>query len=219
MEAYKIIKEEDESSMVSIAHNMELFYPASNFFLDKIVANYISDLYNYKILDSLIEGVIKKPFGKDEVISDLKNSLDFIGVNYYTRAFVKYHPFKIFAEKKRKNAILTDFGYEYYPEGIYEILMNLKKYNKKILITEHGIADREDKLRKDFLIKAIDSVKKAKNEGVQVFGYMYWSLMDNFEWIEGYSMKFGLFEVDFKTLERKPRESAYLYRDLCSKEI
>lgn len=219
MEAYKIIKEEDSDSQVSIAHNMELFYPASNFFADKIVANYINELYNYKILDSLIEGVIKKPFGKNEVISDLKNSLDFIGVNFYTRAFVKFHPFKIFAEKKRKDAVLTDFGYEYYPEGLYEILMSLKKYNKKILITEHGIADKEDKLRKDFLIKAIDSVKKAKNDGLEVFGYMYWSLMDNFEWIEGYSMKFGLFEVDFKTLERKPRESAYLYRDLCQKGL
>ncbi|MCX8095724.1 MAG: family 1 glycosylhydrolase [Caldisericia bacterium] len=219
MEAYKIIKEEDTSSQISIAHNMELFYPASNFFADKIVANYINDLYNYKILDSLIEGVIKKPFGNDETISDLKNSLDFIGVNFYTRAFVKFHPFKIFSEKKRKGVILTDFGYEYYPEGIYEILINLKKYNKKILITEHGIADREDKLRKDFLIKAIESLKKAINEGVEVFGYTYWSLMDNFEWIEGYSMRFGLFEVDFNTLERKPRESAFLYKDLCSKGI
>lgn len=219
MEAYKIIKGEDSNSQVSIAHNMELFYPASNFFADKIVANYINELYNFKILDSLIEGVIKKPFGKNEILSDLKNSLDFIGVNFYTRAFVKFHPFKIFAEKKRKDAVLTDFGYEYYPEGIYEILMSLKKYNKKILITEHGIADKEDKLRKDFLIKAIDSIKRAKNDGVEVFGYMYWSLMDNFEWIEGYSMRFGLFEVDFKTLERKPRESAYLYRDLCLKGI
>jgi beta-glucosidase len=95
----------------------------------------------------------------------------------------------------------------------------LKKYNRKILITENGIADREDKLRSDFLRKSIEGVKKAIHNGVEVFGYMYWSLMDNFEWIEGYSMKFGLYEVDFKTLERKPRKSAFVYKELCEKGI
>jgi beta-glucosidase len=219
LEAYKIIKEEQKDSLVSIAHNMELFYPSKNFFLDKIVANYITNLYNFKFLDALIEGIIKRPFGNNEFISDLKNSIDFIGVNYYTRAFVEFHPFKIFNERKKKDAILTDFGYEYYPEGIYEILLSLKKYNRKILITENGIADREDKLRSDFLRKSIEGVKKAIHNGVEVFGYMYWSLMDNFEWIEGYSMKFGLYEVDFKTLERKPRKSAFVYKELCEKGI
>ncbi len=219
LEAYKVIKGEQSDSLVSIAHNMELFYPAKNFFLDKLIANYITNLFNFKFLDALIEGVIKKPFGNNDFISDLKNSIDFIGVNYYTRAFVEFHPFKIFNEKKRKDAILTDFGYEYYPEGIYEILMSLKKYDKKVLITENGIADREDKLRGEFLMKSVNGVKRAVNDGVKVFGYMYWSLMDNFEWLEGYSMKFGLFEVDFKTLERKPRKSAYIYKDLCVKGL
>ena len=142
--------------------------------------------------------------------SDLKDSIDFIGVNYYTRIFIKFHPLKIVEERNKKDAVLTDFGYEYYPEELYEILLNLKKYEKKILITENGIADKEDKLRGEFIRKSIDAIKRAKENGVDVFGYMYWSLMDNFEWLEGYSMKFGLFEVDFKTLERKPRNSAYI---------
>ncbi len=216
--AYTIIKEEKEESLVSIAHNMQLFYPYRKFFLDKRLANYLSELYDFKFLDCLYEGVIKKPFGGNEVISSLKDSFDFIGVNYYTRAFVKFHPFKIFSEAKRKDAILTDFGYEYYPEGLYEILVNLKKYNKKIIVTENGIADREDKLRGEFIRKSIDALKRAKKDGVDIIGYFYWSLMDNFEWAEGYSMKFGLYEVDFKTLERKIRNSAYIYKEICEKE-
>lgn len=214
MEAYKTIKRNKENSFVSIAHNMMLFYTYRNFLLDKKVSSYLSRLYNDLFIDALITGVIKKPFGRNEFYSDLKNSLDFMGVNYYTRVFVKFHPFKIFSEVKRKGAVLTDFGYEYYPEGLYEVLMNLKDYGKEILITENGIADREDKLRGDFIKKSVEAVKKAIEGGVKVFGYIYWSLIDNFEWLEGYSMKFGLFEVDFKTLERKPRKSAYIYREI-----
>jgi len=214
MEAYKVIKTNRKESSVSIAHNMMLFYPYRNFFLDKKVVSYLSNLYNNLFLDALTTGVIKRPFGKNEFYSDLKDSIDFIGVNYYTRIFVRFHPLKIFQERKKKGVVLTDFGYEYYPEGLYEILLNLKRYRKRILITENGIADKEDKLRGDFIKKSIDAIKRAKEKGVDVFGYMYWSLMDNFEWLEGYSMKFGLFEVNFETLERKPRNSAYVYRDM-----
>jgi len=186
--------------------------------MDKLLVNKVSSIYNDLFLDALTSGYIKKPVGNNEFYSDLKDSIDYIGVNYYTRAFVEFHPFKLYNEKKRKDAILTDFGYEYYPEGIYEILSNLKKYNKKIIITENGIADKEDKLRGEFITKSIEEIKKAKKEGLDIAGYFYWSLMDNFEWVEGYSMKFGLYEVDFKTLERKIRKSAYIYKDICDKE-
>ncbi len=218
MYANIIIKENRSDSLVSIAHNMMLFYPYRNFFMDKFLVNKVSPIYNDLILDALTSGYIKKPVGNNEFYSDLKDSIDYIGVNYYTRAFVEFHPFKLYNEKKRKDAILTDFGYEYYPEGIYEILSNLKKYNKKIIITENGIADKEDKLRGEFITKSIEAIKKAKKEGLDIAGYFYWSLMDNFEWVEGYSMKFGLYEVDFKTLERKIRKSAYIYKDICEKE-
>ncbi len=218
MKANKIIKENRKDSLVSIAHNMMLIKPASNFFLDKMISNKLSYIYNYLVLDALTTGVMKKPLGKNEFYEDLKDSIDYIGVNYYTRTFLSFHPFKLINQKIKKGTTLTDFGYEYYPEGIYEILISLKKYKKPIIITENGIADREDKLRGDFLRKSIESIKKAKEEGVKILGYFYWSLMDNFEWIEGYSMRFGLYEVNFKTLERKLRKSSLIYKEYCEKE-
>lgn len=217
MKAKNIIKQEREDSFISIAHNMMIIEPFRKNFLDKFIANKLSYIYNYLVLDALTSGIMKKPLGDNEFYSDLKDSIDYIGVNYYTRTFLSFHPFKLINQKIKKDTTLTDFGYEYYPEGIYEILISLNKYNKPIIITENGIADKEDKLRGDFIRKSIESIKRAKIKGANILGYFYWSLMDNFEWIEGYSMRFGLYEVDFKTLERRRRSSALIYKEICEK--
>lgn len=136
---------------------------------------------------------------------------DYLGVNYYHHdRIVWYPPFK-----KNLNERVSDFGWEIYPEGIYHVLKNYGKYGKPIYILENGVADREDKLRKDFIIDHLKHVHRAIGEGADVRGYFYWSLLDNFEWADGYGMKFGLFAVDSRTCERTKRPSADTYSSIC----
>lgn len=212
-EAYQAIKEQSPSSLVSVAHNMQNFYPSSAWNpIDLVLAKTIDQYYNFSFIQTLIDGKIRRPFGRGEFDPSLKDTLDYLGLNYYTRVHVHFG-FKGFREVK-KPGLKNDFGWEVYPRGIIEILTRLKPLGKEIMITESGTADSEDRIRPQYIKDIILWIKKAMEEGVKIIGYMHWSLMDNFEWLEGYSMRFGLFEVDFKTQERKPRQSAYIYREL-----
>jgi beta-glucosidase len=103
-------------------------------------------------------------------------------------------------EKNQPHGILNDLGWEIFPAGIYNMIMKIKdKWNVHILITENGIADRSDKYRAPYILAHIKQIKKAIKDGGDVIGYLYWSLMDNYEWHEGYDPngKFGLFTIDF----------------------
>jgi beta-glucosidase len=134
----------------------------------------------------------------------------FIGCNYYSRYVISSSKKDIAPEKR------NDLGWEIYPEGIYYVLKSLKKYNLPVYITENGLADAMDEKRSKFLEDHISWIKKAISEGVEVRGYFHWSLMDNFEFpdMRGFWPRFGLIEIDYKTLERKPRKSFYVYRDI-----
>ncbi|MBI2025021.1 MAG: glycoside hydrolase family 1 protein [Candidatus Harrisonbacteria bacterium] len=134
------------------------------------------------------------------------SEIDFIGLNYYQR--IRFFP--------GRNLPRSDMGWEIYPKGIYETINDLKKCNKPIYITENGIADASDKRRSDFIKDHIQWVEKAMEEGADVRGYFYWSLIDNFEWHHGFGPRFGLVEVDYKTLERKIRPSAQEYARIIS---
>ena len=113
------------------------------------------------------------------------------------------------------NKKTTDLGWEVYPEGIYHILKYLAKFKKPIYITENGLADKQDKYRKDFIKEHLIWIHQAIEEGVDVRGYLYWSLMDNLEWERGFEPRFGLLEIDYQTMERKARPSAYYYAEIC----
>lgn len=142
----------------------------------------------------------------------IKGNFDFIGLNYYSE--VKIDPLKILplpegeAGGGRSSSNKTDMGWSIFPKGIYYILLDLKKYNKPIYITENGIADAKDEKREKFIKDHLYWISRAMADGVDVRGYFYWSLLDNFEWTEGYAPKFGLVEADYKTGERKLRKSA-----------
>lgn len=92
---------------------------------------------------------------------------------------------------------------------------NVKKYELPIYITENGISTTQDERRCRFLLQHLGIIHRAIQQGVDVRGYLHWSFVDNFEWQHGFKMRFGLVEVDYTTLERKPRTSAYLFRDIC----
>jgi beta-glucosidase len=142
-------------------------------------------------------------------LNRLKNYQDFIGLNHYFHNRINY------GFNKNENEKLSDVGWELYPEAIYYVLVDLKRYNKPIYITENGLADAKDKQRSWFIFESLKNINRAINEGVNVKGYLHWSLVDNFEWDKGFWPRFGLLEIDYKTLERKVRPSAYFYRDIC----
>lgn len=105
-------------------------------------------------------------------------------------------------------------GWEMAPEGIYHALQSLWKYKKPIYISEAGLADHDDSDRAEYITKQVEATHQAMQDGVDVRGHMYWSLLDNYEWALGYEKRFGLVEIDYNTLERKIRPSAYVYKKI-----
>jgi beta-glucosidase len=140
--------------------------------------------------------------------------MDFIGLNYYFHNKIKGLEYN-----QNENKEISDLGWEIYPEGIYHVLKNLKKYKKPIYITENGIADAGDEKRSKFIKEHLYWVHRAISSGADVKGYFYWSLLDNFEWDKGFWPRFGLIGIDYKTFERKVRPSAYEYAKICKENI
>ena len=152
--------------------------------------------------------------------------MDFIGLQNYTREVVKFAPFMPFVRAKiikasERNAKATLMNWEVYPEAIYHALKRLSSYKgvKEIIVTENGAAFKDeviqnivaDDSRVDYLKNYIAQVLKAKNEGVNVTGYFVWTLLDNFEWAEGFHPRFGLVHVDFATQKRIIKASGKWY--------
>ncbi|KKT40000.1 MAG: Beta-glucosidase [Candidatus Giovannonibacteria bacterium GW2011_GWA2_44_13b] len=140
---------------------------------------------------------------------------DFIGLQFYFHTRVRIGSKSQWWFQFNENKKVSDFGWEIYPEGIYHVLKELKKYNKPIYITENGLADAKDRYRAEFIRDHLKWMHKAISEGVDVRGYLHWSLLDNFEWQQGFWPRFGLVEMDYKTMERKPRQSAHTYAKIA----
>ena len=132
-------------------------------------------------------------------------SQNFIGLNYY---FHRRFP-------RNKNREVSDMGWEIFPEGIFHVLRELKKYGKPIYITENGLADSKDLKREKFIKDHLGWVWRAIQDDIDVRGYFYWSLLDNFEWAHGFEPRFGLVEIDYQTMARKIRPSAFEYAQIC----
>ena len=151
---------------------------------------------------------------------DAINSLDFIGLNYYSRWHVKgqLNLTEPFTFELRPQDIQTDMPYAIYPEGFYKAVKTIAKLNVPIIITENGIADNKDDRRSLFIKRYLYALFKTIEEGYDVRGYFYWSLMDNFEWAEGYMMKFGLYDVDFNTQKRTLRSGSQSFVNIVNQQ-
>jgi beta-glucosidase len=173
--------------------------------------NFVEPKSRYNLI-SLFSVWAYKRFWNDSFLKSTKNSLDYIGLDYYFHHKINY----FFLDDKKEN--MGDLGWEIYPEGIYRVIKELNlKYKLPIYIMENGIADAEDKLKAEFIEKHLEYVYKAIKEGMDVRGYNYWSLLDNYEWLYGFGPRFGLVEVNYATMERKPRKSFYFYHDLIKR--
>ncbi len=182
--------------------------------LDWMVTGAVNRLFNDCLLDGLRTGKFRLHIpGLVRVkrsLPDARGSLDFVGLNYYSHlhARVRLDPKEPFELRYRQGDTMTDMPYVIYPEGFYRALHQVATLGVPIYVTENGIADAKDDRRALFIRRYLYAMHRAILAGCDIQGYFYWSLMDNFEWSEGYSMRFGLYEVDFKTQERRLREGA-----------
>ena len=191
-EAYKIIKNIRPEAQVGIATN-NVYFEAYKNRLSNVLLKKIADWWvNFYFLDRI------------------KDHQDFIGLNYYFHNRIKGLRFD-----QNENKEISDLGWEIYPEGIYYALKDLIRYKKPVYITENGLADTDDSKREKFIKEHLYWVHKAIQEGVDIRGYFHWSLLDNFEWDKGFWPRFGLVEVDYRTMGRRIRQSAKAYTEIC----
>lgn len=184
--AYKKIKERNsELDIDFVKHNI----------------NFVS---NWNPINKIISKVADYVWNHRFIKKTIKNT-DSIGLNYYTSRFFGV----------KNDVPKNDMGWPLNPEGLEQVLVDLKKYKKPVYITEAGIADSKDQYRSDYIKGLVKSVHRAIEKGVDVRAFMYWSILDNFEWVEGFWPRFGLVEIDYETKKRTIRQSAYTYKDIC----
>jgi len=190
---------------VSIAHNLQAFEPCGYSLKNRLAAFMRDRMYNFNLIERL---------------SRLK-TLDYIGVNYYTRSLVDlngWSPSNFVMDtcsKGHSKLKKTSMGWDIYPQGLYNLLLRLRRFKLPVLILENGIATLNDEERWDFIREHLKKVHSAISSGANVIGYIYWSLMDNFEWDKGFSPRFGLLEMDYNTSRRVIRDSARLFAQVC----
>lgn len=184
--AYRVIKAVSPDARVSVVKHVHYFSSDSSFV-------------------NRIKAEIASYFQSDKYLKKVVTYSDFIGLNYYRNTR--------FGENR--NFIMTDMDWKAFPSGIYGALMQLKKFRKPVFIAEAGLADADDDLRAHYIQVQVEAAYNAIQSGVDVRGHMYWSLMDNYEWALGTAKRFGLVEIDYETLERKIRPSAYVYKKIC----
>jgi len=210
---YKTLKPKYPDLQFGVAKNVTLFDPKNRWSpLDWPLARLLEWFWNGAWRSGIQNG---RMFFKD--IPEAKDSLDFIGLNYYTHVLVGPASVSLLKMKfpKRPHEMATEFGYPMYAEGLRRAIDFLAPLGVPIEITENGVADSEDVLREEHLRRHLWVLSNALREGYDVRSYHHWSLMDNFEWAEGYSMRFGLHHVDFETQERRLRPSGETYRRIA----
>lgn len=207
---------------VGIAQHMGHFAPRWRWSpIDRALAAGANDFFNHGILEALSTGTLRMGLaGYSPLrtkIDGAAGSMRFVGVNYYTRFHLHVMPrppFVAFGFADPHARGLTDLGWEDFPEGLSSVLLEARRYGLPVWITENGIDDRLGARRPRFLVEHLREVLRARTAGVPVAAYFHWSLMDNFEWLDGWGPRFGLYRVDFDTLERTPTAACETYRQV-----
>jgi len=193
------------SPSVSIAHNMIAFVSCKASMRNKLAVYLRKKLFNFRLIEKLAGA----------------KSLDFIGLNYYTRHLIDTQSWSLrsllFDNCPNNHDILSknSLGWEIYPQGLYDLLLALKKYGLCVFILENGICDLGDNQKWEFIKAHLEKIHAAIEKGVRVRSYIYWSLLDNFEWADGFTPRFGLIGVDYHTYKRTVRESAKKFSEVC----
>jgi len=211
-------------AQVGLVKNMFQFDPYRRWSpLHWLICRISDGIYNESILGFLRDGVFRYHFpGISKIYQEhpeAKGATDFIGLNYYSNLLIsplakQEPPFKPLI---RKGQVLTDMPYATYPEGFYRALTKLKELERPIIVTENGVPDaKDDFIREDYIRRYLYAMSEAIKDGADVRGFYYWTLMDNFEWAFGNSMKFGLYEVNPETMERRLRNGSKAFVEIIA---
>ena len=219
--AYKILKK-NTGREIGIGSAPQFFEPKSSDPRDVEMAETARYLNNEWILNASVNGEFDNNLsGKpDEKIPGFGGT-DYVGIDYYSRMKVEYAEGEHYAGALPMKFLpcenCSDFQWDIFPQGIRAVTNWIyKKYGKPIYILENGIADSKDEKRGNFIIDHLNALSQTISlDKVPVKGYFHWSLIDNFEWADGFSMRFGLYEVNYETKERKMRNSAEIYEKIC----
>jgi beta-glucosidase len=218
--AYRAVHHAQARARVGFANYFRLYDPADiRSPLDRFVAGGQDRFANRSFLDAVTTGRVRA-FPWVANIPEAAGTADFIGVNYYTRDLVRFDlsaPRQLFGRNFPGSGLpLSDGAYGViYPEGMYRVLRLAGRYGRPIYITENGVPDHDDDQRAAFIVAHLREAWRAIEDGIDVRGYYHWSLVDNFEWSYGWSLKFGLIEVDPQTQARRLRPSAHAYAEIC----
>ena len=231
--AMKVLAINSPNTLNGIVLNFTPCYPATSSKADKHASDFADDYFNQWYIKPIYHGeypailnqlpLEHHPEVKEGDMEIISQPTDFLGVNFYSRAIYKSIENERF-EQVEPPEPKTDIGWEIYPQAFSELLVTLNNtYDlPPIYITENGaaMADKiidgsvNDLDRVDYYQQHLNSVNHAIKQGVNVQGYFAWSLMDNFEWAEGYSKRFGLVYVDYETQKRIIKTSGNAYKEL-----
>jgi len=226
---------------IGIVVNLEPKYPASDDPADRAATARAEAYMNRQYLEPVVHG--RYPGELKEIFGDawplwpaadfesIRQPIDFVGVNYYTRNVTRFDPDAWplrAAPVIQERATYTDTGWEVFAQGLTDVLIWVKDCygNPPIYVAENGAAFPDppvatgarvaDPLRVDYLRRHVVAVHAARSAGVDVRGYFAWSLLDNFEWAHGYSKRFGLVHVNFNDQKRTPKDSAHVYAKIIA---
>ncbi len=219
--AAEALRAADPGARIGLAINNIVFDPSSRWsLLDWIAAGQADSGFNWAHYDSIAAGRVRFELAGfpsiDEPLDALLGSADWVGINYYRRNLVRFDAGAPgLVELLPGPGPRSDSGIEIYPEGLLRLLRRIwQRYELPIYVTENGVADAADRLRPDFLRGHAHALARALEEGIPVRGYFHWSLLDNFEWAEGFGPRFGLYRVDYETFERTSTRGAGAFRRL-----
>ncbi|MBN1122299.1 MAG: glycoside hydrolase family 1 protein [Anaerolineae bacterium] len=229
--AYHIIREIIPDAQVGLAKHMVVWKPHRDWLpTDHLITKVFDYVTNHAFLRAVTRGQIWIPGRGTFVIDNGKNTLDWLGINYYQRYRVGAKIFNIlrnffpgipaeviYQATRRGNQKGPGPWGEIHARGLYESLGAVEKYGIPLYVTENGLPDEYDHYRPRFILMHLYQLSRAIEQGMPVRGYYHWSLVDNFEWDKGYNpqFRFGLLGVDFETQERIPRKSGQLYTEIC----
>ena len=207
------------NAKIGLVKNINIFDPYRRWNpLHRFQAKLLDGMFNRCWIKGLQTGRFKPPSAVRSVAIDgLKGSSDFIGVNYYTHLLTTpFMPTKVEIDPLiRPWEERTDFRYAMYAEGLKRAFDMVSSLNIPIIVTENGVADDDDDMRPEHVRRHLLITSEAIANGHDIRGFYHWSLMDNFEWAEGYEQCFGLYHVDFETQKRTLRESGALYASIA----